>query len=88
MTWQIKNSKEEEKLRVYDDTSSEDYIRTLTDFDSVLDENETLKEDANAEKCVKIMRKRLKGSAKTSFLEAVMDVHGANATFTTYIEFK
>ena len=71
-----------------DDTSLEDYIRTLTDFDSVLDKNGTLKEDTNAEKCLKIMRKCLKGSAKISFLEALADVRGANATLSTYLEFK
>ena len=73
VTWKRRNAKEEEKLPVYDNTSLEDYIHTLTDFYSVLDENDALKEDAKVEKCVKIMRKYLKKSAKTSFLEAIKE---------------
>ena len=66
--WKIGKTEEEEKLPVYDDTNNEDYLRTLIEFCSLLDDYEELKEDGKASVITRMYKKILKSSAKISFI--------------------
>ena len=87
VSWKIGKNEDEEKLAVYDDTSNEDYLRTLIEFRQVIEENVDLKEKKNLPQVIKMFRKVLKGSAKTSFIALVTEAERnakdeENAEFT------
>ena len=77
VSWKIGKNEDEEKLAVYDDTSNEDYLRTLIEFRQVIEENVELKENKNIAQIIKMFRKVLKGSAKTSFIALVTEAEEA-----------
>ena len=60
-----------EKLPVYDDTAAEDYIRSIKEFFTILEDDERLKEDDNVKETSNFFRKMMKGEARATYTEKI-----------------
>jgi len=72
--WTIGKNENEEKLPFYDDTNNEDYLRTLIEFCSLLDDYEELQDDGKASIVTRMFKKILKSSAKMSFIANIKNL--------------
>ena len=75
ITWTVGGTEYSEKVPIYADTNPEDFIRTVSDFRILLDDNpSTLGANRYAGVASTVFRKMLKDSARTTYTGIVNDL--------------